>query len=111
MANITLDWDVFEKLNLFLTAEVRSDRYEGWDAEAEEELFYKSYNVLHLGASFKASDTVTFNARVNNLLDEDFTAYSTTFIEDNGVYTPSYRDRYNNKDKARNFWVGVNVRF
>jgi outer membrane receptor for ferrienterochelin and colicins len=111
MANITLDWDVFEKLNLFLTAEVRSDRYEGWDAEAEEELFYKSYNVLHLGASFKASDTVTFNARINNLLDEDFTAYSTTFIEDNGVYTPSYRDRYNNKDKARNFWVGVNVRF
>lgn len=117
MANATLDWEATDKLNIFLTAELRSKRYEGYDAELETELHYKDYEAFHLGASYKVSESVTINMRINNLLDEDFTSYKTSFIsetDDNGnhvEYTPSYRDDYNNKDKARNLWVGVRVIF
>lgn len=124
MANATLDWSVSNKLNIFLTAEANSDRYRSWDVVNQRELFYKSYEVFHLGASYKASESVTFNARINNLFDQDFTTYDIAFSEcttttancvvdssgENG-YLATYLDDYNNKDKARNVWVGINVKF
>lgn len=63
------------------------------------------------------------NARINNLLDEDFTSYSTEYNDLNGDGTYEYLtgrgvvsevvflDDYNIKDRARNLWVGVNVKF
>lgn len=124
MANTTLDWTATDKLNIFLTAELHSDRYRSWDAVNLRELYFKNYEVFHLGASYKASESVTFNARINNLFDQDFTTYDIAFAEctsatancvvdasgDNG-YLATYLDDYNNKDRARNFWVGVNVKF
>lgn len=120
MSNITLDWDVSDKVNVFLTNENRSDRFRGVDADGNK-LFYKDYTVLHLGASYAFSDTFSIYGRVNNLLDEDFTTYKTTFVDgvdgdaadgdynDDGEVT--YTDDYNNKDKRRNLWVGVNLKF
>ncbi|WP_083981983.1 TonB-dependent receptor domain-containing protein [Arsukibacterium ikkense] len=124
MANLTLNWEATEVLNVFLTSEIRTKRYRAWDLINDEALHYKAYNVLHLGASYQASESVTFNARINNLLDRDFTSYNIVFTEcsetatscifdtngENG-YSASFIDDYNNKDKARNLWLGVNVRF
>ncbi|WP_244904477.1 TonB-dependent receptor domain-containing protein [Cellvibrio mixtus] len=124
MANATLDWKMSPVFNIFLTAEARSKRYRGVHAITGEALNFKDYEVLHLGASYKASESVTFNARISNLLDRDFTTYQTEFrdLNNDGDYDDIniggsgrnealYFDDYNNKDKARNVWVGVNVRF
>lgn len=112
MANATLDYAATDALKLFLTAEVRSKRYRGFDVTLNKQLYYKDYEVFHLGASYKASEAVTFNARINNLLDNDFTSYETVFVAvDGGGYSGSYVDDYNNKDKARNLWISVNVTF
>lgn len=124
MANVTLDWQASDKLNVFLTSEIRSKRYRSFDTVNDRELYYKSYEVFHLGASYKANENVTFNARINNLFDRDFTTYGVSFEDcvegdSNCVLTPgttegyvaTIRDDYNNKDKARNLWIGVNVRF
>lgn len=125
MANITLDWAANAQWNIFLTTELRSKRYRSFDIVSDKELYFKDYEVLHLGASFKANENVTFNARINNLLDRDFTTYNVTYDEcsagtTNCVLSPgsttdgylaTIYDDYNNKDKARNVWVGVNVRF
>lgn len=112
MANATLDFAATDDLKLFLTAEVRSKRYRGFDATLNKQLFYKDYEVLHLGASYQASEAVTVNARINNLLDIDFTSYDTLFVPvEGGGYTGSYVDDFNNKDKARNLWLSVNVSF
>lgn len=124
MTNATLEWSFSDKLNLFLTAEARSDRYRSWDAVNQRYLFYKAYEVFHLGASYAFNEYVTVNGRVNNLFDKDFTTYDIAFSEctsttancvvdaagENG-YLASYLDDFNNKDKARNFWVGLNVKF
>ncbi len=90
----------------------RSKRYRGVVDAAGNLLHYRDYEVLHLGAQYRFGRSLTFSARVNNLLDEDFTSFQTTFAQNaDGSYTPSYVDDYNNKDKARNYWLSVSVAF
>lgn len=114
MMNASLAWQAMDKLNLSLTMEARSDRFRGFgrgntvNEGKDGDLYYKDYQVFHLGASYKLMDNVTLNGRINNLLDKDFTSYTAELDDDN---EPVYYDDYNNKDKARNFWVGVNVTF
>lgn len=124
MVNATLDWQALPDFNVFLTAEARTKRYRGVHAITGEDLYYKNYSVFHLGASYKASKAVTFNARINNLLDRDFTTYKAEFrdLNGDGDYLDTnvggsgrnetlFFDDYNNKDKARSLWVSVNARF
>lgn len=117
MANASLDWQVTDRLNLLLTGETRSDRYRGLHAITGEELFYESYSVFHLGGSFELTSWLTLNGRVNNLLDEDFTGYDAEFrdLNSDGDYRDTnealFLDHYNNKDKGRSFWLGLNARF
>ena len=74
---------------------------------------YEDYTVLHLGAQYRFSDSVGVSARINNLLDEDFTSFQTVWTQDeaSGEWAPTYLDDYNNKDKSRNLWLSLNVRF
>ena len=112
MANLTLDWQVTPKWNTFLTAEYRSKRFRGTDADTNAQVFWKGYNVMHLGSSYELSKNVTLTGRINNLLDKDFTSYRTKFTDNgDGTYTPTYTDDYNNKDKRRSLWVSLNARF
>ncbi|MBL8255334.1 outer membrane receptor for ferrienterochelin and colicins [Pseudoxanthomonas japonensis] len=124
MANATLDWQATEKFNVFLSVEARSKRYRGLHAITREQLYYKDYEVLHLGASFKATEWLTINARINNLLDRDFTTYDAEFrdLNGDGDYIDTniggsgrnealFFDHYNNKDKARSLWLSFNVNF
>ncbi len=118
MANATFDWQATERFSLFMSAEMRSKRYSGLNATTGQEQYYKDYTVLHLGASYKATDWMTVNARINNLLDRDFTTYQYAFndINGDGVFEDGtdevgFVDDYNNKDKARSIWLSVNLRF
>ncbi|SHF23780.1 outer membrane receptor for ferrienterochelin and colicins [Lampropedia hyalina DSM 16112] len=113
MANLTLDWQALPKLNTFLTAEYRSKRFRGSvDPATGEFLYYEGYNVLHLGASYKLNKNVTITGRVNNLLDRDFTSYRTSVVQNaDGSYDVNFVDDYNNKDRARSFWISINARF
>ncbi|KTF15615.1 TonB-dependent receptor domain-containing protein [Pseudoalteromonas sp. H105] len=123
MANITLNWEATDFMEVYLQGVYRSDRYRGWDNVHDQALYYKNYNLFNLGAQFYVNEYVQINARVNNLLDEDFTSYSTTYTDLNGdgeyeyltgrgvVSEVSFTDDYNVKDKGRNFWVGVTAYF
>ena len=117
MANASLDWQVTDRFNLLLTGESRSDRYRGLHAITNEELVYESYTVLNLGGSYELTPWLTLNARVNNLLDEDFTTYDTEFrdLNSDGDYQDTnealFFDHYNNKDKGRSLWLSLNARF
>src|SRR5690606_24276910 len=87
-------------------------------AITQEPLYYRDYTVLHLGGAWQINDTVTLNARINNLLDRDFTTYATEFrdLDGDGTWLDGsnevlFLDDYNNKDKARSVWVSPNVQF
>lgn len=123
MANVTVNWDMTDDINLYLQSQLRSDRYRGWDSTLDKPLYYKNYELLTLGARYRINEHVTVNARINNLLDEDFTSYTTEYNDLNGdgeyeyltgrgvVSEVVFLDDYNIKDSTRNFWLGVNVRF
>ena len=123
MANLTLNWEVNDFMGVYLQGIYRSDRYRGWDNVHDKALYYKNYNLFNLGAQFYVNEHVQINARVNNLLDEDFTSYSTTYTDLNGdgefeyltgrgvISEVSFTDDYNVKDKGRNFWIGVTAYF
>ncbi len=111
MANATLDWQPLDGVSAQLSAEHRSRRYRGIATNGNH-LYYKSYTVLNFGAQYRINDHLTISGRVNNLLDQDFRAYDVDFGDPvNGAYTPTYIDHYNNKDKARSYWVSVSARF
>ena len=110
MANATLAWQATEKFSLQLVGEARSERFR--DVIDGQARYYQDYVVWHLGAGYRFSDRVSVNARINNLLDEDFTSFQTVFTGNpDGSYTPTYLDDYNNKDKSRNLWVSLNLSF
>ncbi|MDR1614654.1 MAG: TonB-dependent receptor [Campylobacteraceae bacterium] len=104
--NVMLDWAVTEALSTNLALEMEDKRYRG--VVNNKLAYYKGYEVLNLGASYKANDNIVFHARINNLLDKDFTSYKTVFTPDGfGGYTATFTDDYNLKAKSRNFWLGV----
>ncbi|MCK7458290.1 TonB-dependent receptor domain-containing protein [Idiomarina aminovorans] len=123
MANLWLNWNASDALTVYLQGELRSDRYRGYDSTIDKQLYFENYSLLNLGANYKLTDSVDLNLRINNLLDRDFTTYSTTYTDLNGdgefeyvtgrgaVSEVVFTDDYNVKDKARNFWFGVTVSF
>ncbi|WP_396588677.1 TonB-dependent receptor domain-containing protein [Bermanella sp. R86510] len=117
MANSTINWQVSPSFNTYLSAEFRSKRYtstpRGWSSELDYPEYFKDYTIFHLGAQYAVTQNLALTARINNLLDEDFTDYSTIFTtEDNGqTYTPNYIDSYNVKAKARNVWLSATLSF
>ncbi|MBX3692904.1 TonB-dependent receptor [Dokdonella sp.] len=112
MTNASLDWAISERLSAQLIGEARSKRYRGSvDADGNPR-YYKSYDVFHLAAQYRVNDHVSVAGRINNVLDQDFTSFRTEFVQAaNGSYTASYTDDYNNKDKSRNLWLSLNMRF
>lgn len=123
MANTSLDWAITGNLTMSLQAELRSDRYRSWDTVLDEPLYYKSYEILNFGLTYDITDNITLFARVNNLLDEDFTSYQTDYVDldGDGVYTlvtgrgavseVVFTDDYNVKDAGRNFWLSARFNF
>lgn len=111
MTNATLDWALTEKFGMQLIGENRSERYRDVDSNGNPR-YYKGYTVWHLAAQYRFTENVALAARINNLLDEDFTSFQTYWNQDaQGAYTPQYLDDYNNKDKSRNLWLSLNVGF
>ena len=106
-----LRWQATDRLSVTLSGETRTDRYRGLHVLTGEELFFKGYTVVNLGAAYELTGWLRLNARVNNLLDRDFTSYEYSFLDNGGSWTLSAQDDYNNKDKARNIWVSLNFSF
>jgi len=97
LANAKLNWQTTDRLNLWLKSEYRGERarftssYENLananGTYSTNQSIYdtlgkntKAYTLFHLGGSFRASENLTFNAAIYNLLDKDFVdgkAYST----------------------------------
>lgn len=109
MANASLTWQISDAFSTSLHAEARAKRYHETNAATGRHEYYKDYEVLHLGATYKVNRNMTVSARINNLLDENFTSSRCTLNEAQTDY--NCVDDYLTKDKARNLWIGLNVRF
>jgi len=114
MANASLNWRINDALSLSLIGEGRYDRYRDTvvtsvnGAAVSNVRYYEDYTVFHLGGSWKATDALTINARVNNVFDKDFVSQSCLLISPSEY---SCVDDYAVKEQRRSFWVSLNLRF
>lgn len=113
MFNATLSWQVLEPLSVSLITEIRDDRYRSSVTNAatgeRTNLYYKSYELLHLGARYKVNETVTFNARVNNLLDKNLSTRSCALNSLQNGYTCSAD--YKVTEQKRSLWLSADITF
>ncbi|RUO23969.1 TonB-dependent receptor [Aliidiomarina minuta] len=115
MFNSNLRWQATENFSLSLLAEVRGERFRGIANVAgpqgpeAQKLYYKPYELLHLAAQYRFSDNLRFNARINNLLDEDLSSRTCLLAESESEYQCSAD--YNTTERARSFWASVNYQF
>ena len=111
MYNVTLDWKLNNKFNTYLQYSGEIDRFNTRYKEGNEykDLYYKDYSIMNLGASYKQSKNMTFNARINNLLDKNFMEYKA--VAKGSGRTPYYYSQYSNITPERNFWISMNYTF
>jgi outer membrane receptor for ferrienterochelin and colicins len=102
--NLTLDWQINKKWNTYINMNAEKDRWRG----VEGLDYYEDYQVFNLGSSYKVSNDVTLNGRVNNLFDKDFSG-TTDYTDENGDAATAYS--YNLAQKRREFWISMNVKF
>ncbi|NLY16916.1 MAG: TonB-dependent receptor [Gammaproteobacteria bacterium] len=126
VANLSLNWDVSDRFNLWLKNEYRGKRarftskYANLDA-GEQNLHNalgsktKAYSLFHLGGSYKATDALTLNASIYNLLDKNFA--KAKVYDNNG--TPTYATDYSHSGRSttgtleerRRLWVSATYEF
>lgn len=140
LANLKLDWQTSARLNLWLKGEYRGKRArfttkrenlaDAQDRYTTDQSIYdtlgkktKAYTLFHLGGSFEASENVTLNAGIYNLLDKDFIngkAY-TTYSYESGTQTTgtSYGTDYSHSgrsttglvEEGRRLWLSATIDF
>ena len=115
MVNGTLNWAMSDRSRLSLVSEIRSKRFRGTadvqgpEGPVTEKLFYKSYELWHLAYGYNYSDGLSFNARINNLLDDDLSSRSCLLIDTQDDY--DCVSDYNTTQKARSVWLSVSYQF
>ncbi|MFY9178898.1 MAG: TonB-dependent receptor [Venatoribacter sp.] len=126
IASSTLNWAANEKLNLWLRGNYRGEarRFTGDYAKltGNNKLIndtigdIKEYVLFDLGAGYKATNHVSINATVTNLLDKDFAKFK-TYTDTNsntayvGEYFQSSRSVTGGVIPSRTYWLSMNVSF
>ena len=108
MVNASLNLRATPRLDLTLSGEGRYNRYYGLNS-AGDHTYYKDHALLNLGGSWHASDWLTINARINNLLDRDFISQDCTLNAGQDGF--DCRDDYAVKAQRRSLWVSLSARF
>ncbi|CAM3924867.1 TonB-dependent receptor [Vreelandella rituensis] len=108
--NATLRWQTTPKLDTWLSAEYRSERYRNREsvrgAPSYDDLGdFKAYELFHLGGNYQVSDALSVSARISNLLDKDFVDYR---AYGNGS---SYGNVYTNSEEGRRLWLSARYEF
>ena len=141
LANAKLNWQTTDRLNLWLKSEYRGERarftssYENLananGTYSTNQSIYdtlgkntKAYTLFHLGGSYRASENLTLNAAIYNLLDKDFVdgkAYSTYSYAGNGTLTTgtAYGTDFSHStagttgvmEEGRRLWLSANFTF
>jgi outer membrane receptor for ferrienterochelin and colicins len=108
--NATLRWQTTAKLDTWLSAEYRSERYRNRESVRGAPSFddlgdFKAYSLFHLGANYALTDNLDLSATLYNLLDKDFVDYR--------AYADGTRfgNVYANSEEGRRLWLSARYAF
>ncbi len=127
LANASLNWAANERLNLWLNTEYRGKRsrftskYANLDA-TEKSIYdtlggkTKAYTLFHLGGSYQATDALTLNATIYNLLNKDFVKGKTYLTGAGDIaygtdYSHSGKSTTGSIEEGRRLWMSATYAF
>lgn len=115
MLNAKLNWDVGERVGLYLRGEHRSERYRSVTVGSSQSVVdqlgdYRAYSLFHLGGRFQLTDNVSLNAAIYNLLDKNFIDYR-PYVSNEATGALAYANMYANSEDSRRLWLSANVTF
>lgn len=136
LANASLNWAANDKLNLWLNTEYRGKRSrftskyanlsDGGKYSTDQSIYNtlgsktKAYTLFHLGGSYQATDALTFNATIYNLLNKDFVKGKAYDTYDKGAvdgvaygtdYTHSGKSTTGSIEEGRRLWMSATYQF
>ncbi|AJY49790.1 TonB-dependent receptor domain-containing protein [Halomonas sp. KO116] len=108
--NTTLRWQTTAKLDTWLSAEYRSERYRNREGVRGAPSFddlgdFKAYSLFHLGGSYAVTNQLNLSATIYNLFDKDFVDYR---AYGNGT---SFGNVYANSEEGRRLWLSARYEF
>ncbi|PWD82819.1 ferric siderophore receptor [Ignatzschineria cameli] len=122
MVNLKGDWKITPEWNLWAEASFRAKEYRGQemghgvDAKGkattfalDKKLFYRSYTLVNVGASYKPARDLSINFGVNNLFNKNFIDYQEP--EAYGLRGKGYQNRYARVEEGRKLWLKLNYEF
>ncbi|MGS2742829.1 TonB-dependent receptor domain-containing protein [Halomonas sp. LS-001] len=108
--NATLRWQATPRLDTWLSAEYRSERYRNRESVRGAPSFddlgdFKAYSLFHLGGSYAFTEQLKVSATLYNLFDKDFVDYR--------VYGDGTRfgNVYANSEEGRRLWLSARYAF
>ncbi|MDR1529971.1 MAG: TonB-dependent receptor [Burkholderiales bacterium] len=107
MVNAKINWKALENLNLWTSGEYRNKQYRGL-APNGSEVFYKSYTLLNLGATYAMNKNTTFALALYNATDKDFVDYGDNPLSPAAT---TYSNAYYQVLEGRRLWVSVDITF
>lgn len=115
--NATLRWQATAKLDAWLSAEYRSERYRNRERVRGAPSFddlgdFKAYSLFNLGGNYAVTEQLNLSATIYNLFDKDFVDYQSYASTDRaGNPQTSYGNRYANSEEGRRLWLSVRYAF
>ncbi|MFS8152531.1 TonB-dependent receptor domain-containing protein [Vreelandella titanicae] len=108
--NATLRWQATAKLDTWLSAEYRSERYRNRESVRGAPSFddlgdFKAYSLFHLGGNYAVTNQFNLSATIYNLFDKDFVDYRAY-----GDGT-SFGNVYANSEEGRRLWLSARYEF
>lgn len=108
--NATLRWQATAKLDTWLSAEYRSERYRNRESVRSAPSFddlgdFKAYSLFHLGGNYAVTNQLNLSATIYNLFDKDFVDYRAY-----GDGT-SFGNVYANSEEGRRLWLSARYEF
>ncbi|WP_027589568.1 TonB-dependent receptor [Pseudomonas sp. RL] len=125
LLNAKLAWNTTDRLTLWLKSEYRGERARFSDKyanlSAQNKALYdavgdiEAYSVFHLGGSYKATQNLTLNASISNLLDTDFLEGDTYVYNGQTYWASSYTQSAAGTsgvlEEGRRLWLSATVDF
>lgn len=125
LLNAKLNWNTTDRLSLWLKGEYRGERARFSDKyanlNAQNKALYdaagdlKAYSLFHLGGSYKATQNLTLNASISNLLGTDFLEGDTYVYGGQTYWASSYTQSGQSTsgvlEEGRRLWLSATLDF
>ncbi len=114
MLNLKANWTITNQWNVWAEAEYRAKEYRGLERNdkgkaTDHKLYYRSYALMNIGASYKPTRDIAINFGVDNVFNKNFIDYQAPEVA--GGRGTGYQNKFARVNDGRKLWLKLNYEF